>query len=281
MKENMNRNEALGMFVGGAIGDALGAPLEFCGPSAADAQLTEMVGGGAHNTAIGEWTDDTAMMMCIANAYTGHMNNFSPAAIARNFQDWANYGEFGTRDYVFDIGNTTRDALSRAKYDVKHPYAGSIAYMSDGNGSIMRLAPIIIANHNDVAQAIGQSVAIALMTHGTSRTVRYTSQLALELCLGNDKPNDVLMRLGEGKPDTSVMGCYVSAWESVLATSCFEDAVVHAVNKGGDADTVGAVAGMIAGRLYGYSSIPARWLAVLVQHDNIVDATKQLYKDGM
>jgi ADP-ribosyl-[dinitrogen reductase] hydrolase len=145
----------------------------------------------------------------------------------------------------------------------------------------MRLAPIIVANHNDVAQAIGQSVAIALMTHGTGHTVRYTSQLALELCLGNDKPNGVLMKLGASKTDTSVMGCYVSAWESVLTTSCFEDAVVHAVNKGGDADTVGAVAGMIAGRLYGYSNIPARWLAVLVQHDNIVDATKQLYKDGM
>ena len=277
----MTLDEALGMFVGGAVGDALGAPLEFCAASAANEQLTEMVGGGVHNTAPGEWTDDTAMMMCIADAYVGHMGNFSPAAIGRNFQSWANYGDFGTRDHVFDIGNTTRDALSRAKYDTKHPYTGSIAYMANGNGSIMRLAPIIVANHNDVAQAIGQSVAIALMTHGTSYTVRYTSQLAIELCMGAIAPNDVLMRIGADKSDTSVMGCYASAWESVLATSCFEDAVVHAVNKGGDADTVGAVAGMIAGRLYGYSNIPARWLAVLVQHDNIVDATKQLYKGGM
>jgi ADP-ribosyl-[dinitrogen reductase] hydrolase len=277
----MTQDEALGMFVGGAIGDALGAPLEFCAASAANEQLTEMVGGGAHNTAIGETTDDTAMMMCIASAYNDNGGFFVPAAIARNFQDWANYGIFGTRDYVFDIGNTTRDALARSRYDTKHPYAGSVAYMTDGNGSIMRLAPIIVANHNDVAQAIGQSVAIALMTHGTGRTVRYTSQLALELCMGAIAPNAELMTLGASKPDTSVMGCYVSAWESVLATSCFEDAVVHAVNKGGDADTVGAVAGMIAGRLYGYSNIPARWLAVLVQHDNIVDATKQLYKDGV
>jgi ADP-ribosyl-[dinitrogen reductase] hydrolase len=220
------------------------------------------------------------MMMCIADAYVGYNGNFSPAAIAYNFQNWANYGEFGTRDHVFDIGNTTRDALSRAKYDSKHPYAGSIAYMSNGNGSIMRLAPIIIANHNDMAQAIGQSVAIALMTHGTGYTVRYTSQLALELCLGSAKPSELLMTLGDGKPDTSVMGCYVSAWKSVIATTCFEDAVVHAVNKGGDADTVGAVAGMIAGRLYGYSNIPKRWLDVLVQHDNIVNMTAELYKKG-
>jgi len=276
----MTYDEALGMFIGGAVGDALGAPLEFCGPSAANEQLTEMVGGGVHNTAVGEWTDDTAMMMCIADAYVGYEGDFAPAAIARNFQRWANYGDFGTRDHVFDIGNTTRDALSRSKFDAKHPYAGSIAYMSNGNGSIMRLAPIIIANHNDVAQAIGQSVAIALMTHGTAHTVRYTSQLALELCFGSAKPSDLLMTLGEGNPDTSVMGCYASAWESVLATTCFEDAIVHAVNKGSDADTVGAVTGMIAGRLYGYSNIPKRWLDVLVQHDDIVDLSVELYKKG-
>ena len=276
----MTLDEALGMFVGGAIGDALGAPLEFCAASAADEQLTEMVGGGVHNTAIAEWTDDTAMMMCIANAYAEH-KSFNPAAIARNFQSWSQHGTFGTRDYVFDIGNTTRDALSRAKYDTKHPYAGSIVYTQNGNGSIMRLAPIIVANHGDMAQAIGQSVAVALMTHGTANTVRYTSRLALELCSGVVVPSAKLMEAGKGKDDGSVMGCYASAWESVMATTCFEDAVVHAVNKGGDADTVGAVAGMIAGRLYGYSNIPARWLAVLVQHDNIVDVTKQLYKGGM
>jgi len=276
----MTYDEALGMFIGGAVGDALGAPLEFCGPSAANEQLTEMVGGGVHNTSPGEWTDDTAMMMCIANAYVGYGGDFAPAAIARNFQSWANYGDFGTRDHVFDIGKNTRDALSRSKFDAKHPYAGSIAYMSNGNGSIMRLAPIIIANHGNMAQAIGQSVAIALMTHGTSQTVRYTSQLALELHSGTAKPDDVLMRLAHGKPDTSVMGCYGSAWESVLATSCFEDAVVHAVNKGGDADTVGAVAGMIAGRLYGYGNIPKRWLDVLYKHNDIVDMTVNLYKDG-
>lgn len=276
----MTLDEALGMFVGGAIGDALGAPMEFCAASAADEQLTEMVGGGVHSTAVGEWTDDTAMMMCIADAYAEH-KSFNPAAIARNFQSWSQHGTFGTRDYVFDIGNTTRDALSRAKYDSKHPYTGSIVYTQNGNGSIMRLAPIIVANHGDMAQAIGQSVAIALMTHGTANTVRYTSQLALEICLGYPAPDAKLMKAGKGKDDGSVMGCYASAWESVLATTCFEDAVVHAVNKGGDADTVGAVAGMIAGRLYGYSDIPARWLAVLVQHDNIVDVTKQLYKGGM
>lgn len=269
----MIQNTALGIFVGGAVGDALGAPLEFCSATVG-AQLTEMQGGGVHDTAPGEWTDDTAMMMCIADAYCG-FGQFAPGPIAKNFQRWAKYGEFGTRDYVFDIGNTTRSAIDRI--EAAHVYAGSIAYNQNGNGSIMRLAPIIIANCRKVDQAIGQSVAVALMTHGTAATVTYTSRLASELYHGFTSPDPVLMERGTGKSDGSVMGCYASAWESVLATSCFEDALVHAVNKGGDADTVGAVTGMIAGRIYGYDSIPKRWLDVLVKHDEIVESSNDLF----
>jgi ADP-ribosyl-[dinitrogen reductase] hydrolase len=269
----MTRNEALGMFVGGAVGDALGAPLEFCSATVG-AQHTEMTGGGVHETAPGEWTDDTAMMMCIADAYCS-FRQFAPGPIAKNFQRWAKYGEFGTRDYVFDIGNTTRSAIDRI--EAAHVYAGSIAYNQNGNGSIMRLAPIIIANCHELDQAVGQSVAVALMTHGTAATVVYTSRLARELCEGLRTPDAKLHSRGDGKGDGSVMGCYASAWDSILATSNFEDALVHAVNKGGDADTVGAVTGMIAGRIYGYDSIPKRWTDVLVKHDEIAEAAMDLY----
>lgn len=274
----MTYDEALGLFIGGAVGDALGAPLEFCNASHPSNLLTEMVGGGAHATSPGEWTDDTAMMMCIADAYTSNRNVFNPSGISSNFRLWADSGTFGTRDYVFDIGTTTREALQQASYDTRRPYVGTTTYTQNGNGSIMRLAPIIVVNHDNVAQAIGQSVAVALMTHGTAHTVRYVSQLALELHQGATQPDQQLMKAGEGKDNGSVMGCYASAWESVLLTKCFEDAVVHAVNKGGDADTVGAVTGMIAGRIYGYTNIPKRWTAVLHSHDNIVDAALALYK---
>lgn len=270
----MHRDEALGMFIGLFVGDALGAPLEFTDPNKGT-PLTEMVGGGAHNTDPGEWTDDGAMAMAIANAYLDY-KRFAPGAIAQYFKQWRNRGTYGTRDYCFDVGTTTSDALNASTN--KRPYGGSCAYMTDGNGSLMRLAPHIIVNHRNKTQAIADAVAGGLVTHGTGNCVTYTAQLAAELFDGATMADQDLFDKGIDKSDGSAMGCYAQAWNSVVATTSFEDAVVHAVNKGGDADTVGAVTGMIAGRLYGYNNIPKRWLKVLHQHDHLVDVANKLYE---
>lgn len=270
----MTQDEALGMFIGTAVGDALGAPLEFCSASDSNSLLTEMVGGGVHNTAVGEWTDDTAMMMCITDAYLAY-KRFAPSAIMQNFKRWRNSGAFGTRNYCFDIGNTTSEALQCASN--KRPYGASASLMTDGNGGIMRMAPHIVFNHTNKTMAIAEAVAGGLLTHGTSKCIQYSAALAEELFDGATKCNAQLFDKGIKEESGTVMGCYASAWQSIAATSTFEDAVVHAVNKGKDADTVGAVTGMIAGRLYGYSSIPKRWLDVLHSHDALVKDATALY----
>jgi ADP-ribosyl-[dinitrogen reductase] hydrolase len=272
----MDRDEALGMMVGLFVGDALGAPLEFTEPNTGT-PLTEMVGGGVHNVDPGEWTDDGAMAMAIADAYIGY-KRFAPGAIAQNFKQWRNRGTFGTRDHCFDIGTTTADALSASSN--KRPYGGSCAFMTDGNGGIMRMAPHIVANHRNKTQAIADSVAGSIITHGTGNCVAYAAQLAAELFDGVTKFDQTLYDKGITEDNGSVMGCYAQAWNSIMSTTSFEDAIVYAVNKGGDTDTVGAVAGMIAGRLYGYVNIPKRWLDVLHQHDHIVDVAHKLYDLG-
>ena len=269
----MDKNNAIGMFMGLYIGDALGAPLEFT-ESNTGYPLTEMVGGGVHNTAIGEHTDDGAMSTCIADAYLSY-KRFAPGAIAQNFKQWKNHGTYGTRDYCFDIGTTTADALNASS--AKRPYGGSCAYMTDANGCIMRMAPHILVNHRNKTQAIADSVAGAIITHGTGSCISYTAQLAAELFDGSAAGDKRLLDKGHSTPDGSVMGCYASAWDSIKKTTTFEDAVVHAINKGGDADTVGAVTGMIAGRIYGYSAIPQRWLDKLVKHDELLAIANKLY----
>ena len=242
----MQHDIAIGMFMGLFIGDALGAPLEFTDPNTGN-PLKDMIGGGVHDTAPGEWTDDGAMAMAIADAYIGY-KRFAPGAIAQNFKQWKNNGTFGTRTYCYDIGTTTSEALSASSN--KRPYGGSCANMTDGNGGIMRMAPHILFNHNNKTMAIAESVAGGLLTHGTGKCVAYSAALATELYHGSKSSTDhVLFAKGIGEDSGSVMGCYVSAWQSVQATTTFEDALIHAVNKGGDADTVGAVTGMIAGRI--------------------------------
>ena len=272
----MQRDDAIGMFIGLFVGDALGAPLEFTDPNTGDA-LTEMTGGGVHNTSPGEWTDDGAMAVCIVDAYIAY-KRFAPAAIAQNFRQWRNSGAFGTRTYCFDIGNTTSDALAASSN--KRPYGGSAHFATSGNGGIMRLAPHVLANHNNKTMAIADSVAGSVLTHGSADCVAYAAQLASELFDGATAFDQRLSEKGFTKDNGSVMGCYAQAWDSIVSTTSFEDAIVHAVNKGGDADTVGAVTGMIAGRLYGYSNIPKRWLEKLHKHDELLTMADKLYQLG-
>jgi ADP-ribosyl-[dinitrogen reductase] hydrolase len=272
----MQKDNAIGMFMGLAIGDALGGSVEFM-EQGTFSHHTEMIGGGVHNLDIGETTDDTAMAVCIADAYLSY-KRFAPGAIAQNFKQWRNRGTFGTRDYCFDIGTTTAEALSASSN--KRPYGGSCSLMTDGNGGIMRMAPHILFNHNNKTMAIADSVAGGIITHGTGNCVAYTAQLAAELFDGAVKFDQTLYDKGIKEESGTVMGCYASAWNSICSTSSFEDAVVHAVNKGGDADTVGAVTGMVAGRLYGYSNIPKRWLDKLVQHDELLAIANKLYDMG-
>jgi len=272
----MQRDKAIGMFIGAAIGDALGGSVEFM-EQGTFSHHTEMIGGGVHNLDIGETTDDTAMAMCIADAYLSY-KRFAPGAIAQNFKQWRNSGTFGTRNYCFDIGTTTAEALSASSN--KRPYGGSCAFMTDGNGSAMRLHPHVLFNHNNKTMAIADSVAGGIITHGTGNCVAYTAQLAEELFDGARVGNQDLFDKGIKEESGTVMGCYASAWQSVAATSSFEDALVHAVNKGGDADTVGAVTGMIAGRIYGYDAIPQRWLDALVDHDKLLATATMLYNMG-
>jgi ADP-ribosyl-[dinitrogen reductase] hydrolase len=177
----MHQDKAIGMFMGLFIGDALGAPLEFIRPHEMTHTLTEMEGGGVHNTAEGEWTDDGAMAVAIADAYIGS-KRFDPEAIAMNFKMWKKTGHFGTRNYVFDIGRTCSESIDRIT--PTHPYAGSCSYSSSGNGSIMRVAPVVLANHNCMPSAVAQGVAVSLMTHGNADTVHYIAGFVAELMSG-------------------------------------------------------------------------------------------------
>jgi len=276
----MHQDKAIGMFMGLFIGDALGAPNEFMRPSEIKTPITDMVGGGVHDTAVGEWTDDGAMAAAIADAYIVK-KRFAPDEIALNFMTWRKSGFFGTRNYVFDCGRTVSEAV--ADMTTTHPYRGSTAPNASGNGSIMRIAPIVLANHNSVTQSVAQSVAVSLMTHGNSDTIEYITGFVAELHSGKKLDEFDYLRnynLRQSYGHGSIMHAYNMAWHCVDETNSFEAALVMAVNKGNDADTVGAVTGMLAGRKYGYKNIPRRWLDKLVKRDHLVSMAEALYKLG-
>lgn len=272
----MTEDQAVGMFVGLFVGDALGAPLEFINP--ADIKDTHdcMTGGGVHNTSRGEWTDDGAMALAIAQAYVDNKGKYNPCSIVTNFKDWKQSGKFGTRDYVFDIGATCSSAIQRMT--VLHPYAGGADEYDSGNGSVMRLAPIVIANKHDFGRAVAQSTAVSLMTHGSSSVVDYTAQFVHDLFYGDIPAKTSPLRYKPRAIESgSIMHTCNMAWSSIETFGDFETILIEAVNYGRDADTVGAVTGMLAGRIYGYKAIPKRWLKPLHQHDKLVRIAKELY----
>jgi ADP-ribosyl-[dinitrogen reductase] hydrolase len=280
----MTKDQVIGMVVGCAVGDALGAPYEFLYPE--DVRFTAdspMIAGGMHDVSVGEWTDDTALMLATADAYVS-MGGFDPCVVADNFKAWRDTGKFGTRDYVFDIGGTTDAAIERLTPDT--PYGGSSSFGASGNGSLMRIAPAIAANHDNKGAAIGEAVALALMTHGNADTVRYISAFVDELFGGkmwhnnNLRKWDITTTHGTG----SIMHSFNVAARAYTATrgreNKFACAMQYAIQLGYDTDTNAAITGMLVGRWLGYSAIPKRWLDTLQQHDHIYSTAEKLYEIG-
>ena len=244
-------HRARGALLGLAVGDAIGTTVEFR-PRGSFKPLTDMVGGGPFGLEPGQFTDDTSMALCLAASLIDE--GFDLHDQMARYTRWANDGYMSSNGRCFDIGIATRGALQRFQR-TGNPLAGSTDPQSAGNGCIMRLAPCIIWNRNSLSAAIGESVAQALLTHGSSDCITYTAALAHELWEGRPLPQYDHLRDRPINNSGYVADTYASAWYSVRTTKSFHAAIVDAINRGEDADTVGAVAGMIAGRIYGNSDL--------------------------
>lgn len=289
-----NRDRAIGAFLGLGTGDAVGTTLEFS-PKPERDRLFDMVGGGPFELKPGQWTDDTAMALALAESLRAHPG-FDPTDLMRRFCDWRANGTYSCTGDCFDIGLTVRSALVRFQRD-GNPFAGSTAPDTAGNGSIMRLAPVPVRFWRDRERMRRVAEDQARTTHGAEEARRYAVLLADIVAEGIEgRPlKDILE--GEaarevrgfrpGQPRAEVRGtgyvvhCLHAALWSVSVTDDFRGAVLAAANLGEDADTTAAVAGQIAGAVYGLSGIPAEWLAKLAWRDRLERVAGELYDAGV
>ena len=283
----MELDNKLGLFLGLAIGDALGAPLEFQKANEPENYLVEYTAGGPHNVSIGEWTDDTSMALALATSLI-EKKGFDADDIMTKFCEWYQQGKFCTRDKCFDIGNTVYNALSSYSDSIKQnqflqPYRGMTSEDTSGNGALMRMAPVIIFA-KDLDQAKILAVQQTLLTHGSELCVKYSTMLAEELYTGKaiEKYSEYKLPNSINREEVMSGGfvkeTYEAAWWSFSTTNNFEDCIIKAVNRGHDADTTGAVAGMIAGRYYGYRNIPEHFKENLMMHKRLYDIAVSLSK---
>ena len=282
----MNRDQALGSMVGLAVGDALGTTLEFSRNPSSDRTLwqTEITGGGPFDLPVGGWTDDTSMALALMQSYLD-ANHFDPTLCARYFVNWYRHGAFSHTGDCFDIGFTTMEALTRCERLPNQPFQGSTDPQSSGNGGIMRLAPAVIANPNSIEQAVDDAVNQSRITHASEESLLYADLMARVLFYGDPFIDEVTPHvLPDSTPwEKLLSGGYVKetfqcAMWAARNTNSFEECLIQTVNRRFDADTTGAVAGQIAGAMYGLSGIPERWLEVLIDYETIKSKADALYQ---
>ena len=162
------RDRAIGAFLGLAVGDAVGTTLEFC---ARDAQprLVDMVGGGPFDLQPGQWTDDTAMALALADSLAAS-DDLDCRDLMDRFVRWWQHGEYSCTGCCFDIGLTIRRALERYCQN-GNPLSGSTDRWTAGNGSLMRLAPVALRFWHDRARLRSAAMQQSRTTHGAEEAV--------------------------------------------------------------------------------------------------------------
>ncbi|MGM1051833.1 MAG: ADP-ribosylglycohydrolase family protein [Pseudomonadota bacterium] len=297
--ESLSRWE--GCLLGLAVGDALGAPLEFHRRERIK-PVTGMIEGGKFRMRRGEWTDDTAMALCLADSLLAS-DGFEAADQIARYWRWANDGENSTRQRAFGIGKTVAMALARYQR-TGEPWCGSDALSASGNGSIMRLAPVAMRFAGDPlleahAEASSRTThasplclsACRLMARLLERALLGETSKARWLDTGELRRGDyhetlVPLIAGEyrGKTEEAIRGSgyVVESLEAALwclwHSDSFDEAVLRAANLGDDADTTAAVTGQLAGAFYGVEKIPAEWLEVLHQRNRLQAAARRLWR---
>lgn len=275
------QSRAIASFLGLAIGDALGAPVEFKEPGEFE-PVTAYRHSYVWNIPPGYWTDDTSMSLCLAESILAR-NTVDPQDLLERFGRWYTQGENSATGRCFDIGNTTRTNIERfLKQGVTQ--APDLHYQS-GNGGIMRLSPVAIRWWHNTSWSAQMAEIQSKTTHGSTECVACARELSTMLTQAI-QGEPVLQQLTQALahvPASAISNSgrakdtlLASKW-CVATTHSFESAVLKAVNLGGDSDTIGAVTGQIAGAVYGQEQIPHAWMTGLHDANKLTDIAAQLY----
>ena len=293
-------DKCLGMLWGLHVGDCLGAPLEFLPASTHPRLHTEITGGGKFNWRPGEATDDTDLMLCLLRSIVSP-RSISFEILKREMLSWL-------QSEPPDIGTTTIQGLRNLQAGLPLQNCGVIDEKFQGNGSLMRVAPLSLLS-TDAVGYYGEQVTPGLeaitrlqtrITHGHQNCIDcdevFVAILRSTLSgASRDDIFEVAMQSAQSISlplferikkipqiewnELSTSGFCVDTlcaglW-AFLKYESFEDSVIAVVNRGDDSDSCGAVAGALCGAFYGASSIPERWLRDLEYREEIECLLKQ------
>ncbi len=265
-------DRALGALLGVAVGDALGATAEFMSARDIVAQFNihnQIIGGGWLHLKPGQVTDDTEMTLALGSALIAS-GGWNLRAIADAFGTWM-------RSEPVDIGNTCRRGISR--YLTNGSFCAPPAEGDGGNGAAMRNLPTVFVSLESESVLVQRSIEQAHLTHNHAESDAATAAIACmtrRLLLEGERAacdhiaSDLVARHPAfhfkpwpGNTSGYIVDTVQTVFDRFFNTGSFEECLVQVVNRGGDADTAGALAGQLAGALYCVQGIPSRWLEKL------------------
>jgi len=310
--KKLTYNHIEGCFLGFAVADALGVPVEFNDRAYLNrSPVTEMTGYGRWNQPAGTWSDDSSMAFCTAEAL---LNGYDLQLMGELFVRWMNKGHWGAHHTCFDVGNTTAVALNRIADGKDVLHSGESQPEANGNGSLMRIAPASIYFYNKTSAALMErmrevsgithahfrsvfscfifSKFIQLILQGHAKTEAYTlamTEVRKHIATQTFKPTELSLfertlsgsLLHESVDNIHSTGYVLHTLEAsiwcFMTSETYAEAVLKAVNLGGDTDTTACVTGALSGLYYGTDSIPENWKNTIARKNDVVTLTKDFH----
>ena len=290
--------------IGHAVGDAMGVPVEFCiRERLLNNPVTKMIGYGTHNMPAGTWSDDTSMEIATIDSFI-NKGCFDSRDIMNNFYLWVKDAKYTAGDVMFDIGHTCLQAINDYSHGCDAVKCGADDMYSNGNGSLMRILPVALyAYYKNIPEEeiVKLTNRISALTHaheisklGCYIYVRYVmlllsgidkyeaynelkkvnydyySKESLEVYNRILKDDISKFTIDDIKSSGYVVDSLEAALWVLLNGKNYEETIIGAINLGNDTDTIAAIAGSMAGIIYGVDAIPKEWLDTLIRKDYLV-----------
>ncbi|MCU7939650.1 MAG: ADP-ribosyl-[dinitrogen reductase] hydrolase [gamma proteobacterium symbiont of Bathyaustriella thionipta] len=271
LSEQTNKQDRIiGAYIGLAIGDALGATTEFMTPNEIIHQYgihRNIIGGGWLRLKPGQVTDDTEMSLALGQSIIDNQGVVS-TAVAQAFSDWM-------RTKPIDIGNTVRRGIVHYRTS-ENPVVNDNKYDA-GNGACMRALPVAIFHCNSSFKILKKASKSQSHTTHNNTVADAGTEIILKMLVsafnGQDKnsleksAHELVKNFPEYRydkrkienPSGWIVETLQSVFQAFFTHNNFEDILIDVVNRGGDADTTGAIAGMLAGACFGKKAIPIEW----------------------
>ncbi len=295
-----------GSLFGLAIGDAMGAPVEYQEPGSFD-PIDGMTGGGIFKVRPGEFTDEASMALCLAESLI-ESRGFNPSDQMDRYLKWYHQGHLSSQGWCFDVSVINRKAIL-AYESSRQPFGGLADEDTNTNGSLARIAPIPLVYSSKAEKALDYAGECSRTTHAHRQCIdacRYFSALVVgalhevpkkDLLKGiyspvkdywTHRPLDSAveavakgsykkMKKADLAPDSNVISCLEAALWAFHKSKSFEEGMLLAVNLGFDADATGAVYGQLAGAYYGESEMPVAWRSQVALAHVIRRYSEQLF----